>query len=439
MNGSVAISVKPKTNTTNALIRCFFLSAIIMMARPAVTPAQTPLEGPGSGLVGWWKLDDGSGSHPSDFSGNVNTGQFVGAPTWTSGMSGGALNFGGLVDFIRIPTYASLKTGVMTVAAWVNTSNLLKSSTRFFGAGGRMQCADTYGVWARPTGAIYASYPNASGTIIRSAMPGNAGTVQLGQWAHYVFTYSGNDTSVTISAYKNGSLAGTPYTASDGLANCGQVTALGSQEDLPNPLYQRTWAGRLKDFRVYNRVLSSDEITNLYNELKPTFTDTNAPSIPTGLTATAINSARVDLSWTASTDNTGVIGYIIYRAGTPIDSVRGLTSYSDIDHGVSTTFSYTVAPSTTYTYTVAAYDEAYNVSSQSASASAATHLPCQSVGRAVRFLRYRARHRASVVAQPAAIRFQVERLLFSLRSPSYRGTTILFLHLQDGTEPDALE
>src|SRR5205085_207809 len=40
----------------------------------------------------------------------------------------------------------------------------------------------------------------------------------------------------------------------------------------------------------------------------PAAGDTQAPSVPTGLAATAINSTRVDLSWTASTDNVGVTG-----------------------------------------------------------------------------------------------------------------------------------
>src|SRR5207249_184917 len=35
-------------------------------------------------------------------------------------------------------------------------------------------------------------------------------------------------------------------------------------------------------------------------------TDTVAPSVPTGLSATAISSSQINLSWTASTDNVGV-------------------------------------------------------------------------------------------------------------------------------------
>ena len=49
-----------------------------------------------NGLVGWWKLDDGSGTSAMDSSGNGNTGTLNNSPTWTtSGMNGGALTFNG--------------------------------------------------------------------------------------------------------------------------------------------------------------------------------------------------------------------------------------------------------------------------------------------------------------------------------------------------------
>jgi chitodextrinase len=41
--------------------------------------------------------------------------------------------------------------------------------------------------------------------------------------------------------------------------------------------------------------------------------DTTPPSAPTGLTATAVSTSRIDLAWTASTDNVGVAQYRIER------------------------------------------------------------------------------------------------------------------------------
>ncbi|MBI3415695.1 MAG: hypothetical protein HY043_10335, partial [Verrucomicrobia bacterium] len=43
-------------------------------------------------LVGYWKLDDGSGLSAVDSSGNGNTGTLVNGPTWTTGQFGGGLS-----------------------------------------------------------------------------------------------------------------------------------------------------------------------------------------------------------------------------------------------------------------------------------------------------------------------------------------------------------
>jgi hypothetical protein len=84
--------------------------------------------------------------------------------------------------------------------------------------------------------------------------------------------------------------------------------------------------------------------------------DTLAPTVPTNLTASAPDSTKVNLSWTASTDNIGVTGYKVFRNSVQIATVS-TTSYTDTS----------VTPGTSYTYTVAAYDAAGNTSVQSTS------------------------------------------------------------------------
>jgi Big-like domain-containing protein/IPT/TIG domain-containing protein/fibronectin type III domain protein/purple acid phosphatase-like protein len=88
-------------------------------------------------------------------------------------------------------------------------------------------------------------------------------------------------------------------------------------------------------------------------------TSTTPPSVPTGLTATAISSSQINLSWTASTGS--VAGYNIYRGGTKIGTAPS-TNYQDAG----------LSPSTSYTYNVSAYDAAGNTSAQSTGASATT-------------------------------------------------------------------
>ncbi|WP_158250378.1 endonuclease [Aquimarina sp. I32.4] len=83
-------------------------------------------------------------------------------------------------------------------------------------------------------------------------------------------------------------------------------------------------------------------------------TDTQAPSIPVGVIATNITDDSVKLSWNASTDNVGVVGYDVYRNGTFFSTV--------------TTTNYTVlrlTPDTNYSFFIKAKDQASNISAAS--------------------------------------------------------------------------
>jgi chitodextrinase len=92
-----------------------------------------------------------------------------------------------------------------------------------------------------------------------------------------------------------------------------------------------------------------------------TIADTTPPTTPTGLTAAAAGSSGVNLSWSASSDNVAVTGYIVRRNGVQIATP---VSRSYADTGLS--------PATTYSYTVAARDAAGNISPVSASVSVTT-------------------------------------------------------------------
>jgi Fibronectin type III domain len=104
-------------------------------------------------------------------------------------------------------------------------------------------------------------------------------------------------------------------------------------------------------------------------------TNAQALTAPTGLTATVASNSEIDLSWTGSTDNIGVTGYLIERCGggactnfVQIASVPpALTTYNDSG----------LAPSATYTYRVRATDMAtlegaYSVAATASTATAAT-------------------------------------------------------------------
>lgn len=91
--------------------------------------------------------------------------------------------------------------------------------------------------------------------------------------------------------------------------------------------------------------------------------DDTPPTNPSNLSV-AVGPSLVKLSWAASFDSTGVIGYSIYRNGTQIATVSS-TQFTYQDSGIATG---------TYSYSVAAYDLSGNVSNQSFPVSA-TVLP----------------------------------------------------------------
>jgi hypothetical protein len=172
----------------SALI-CLLAGAEIPIAAPAIAPAQTPLEGPGSGLVAWWQFDEPSGHTVADSSETADhTGLLIGSPTRTAGISGGAIRFNGVTDLIRIPQSPSLFLGTKTIAVWARVDDFLRLYTGFFGWGRGPAAIDNYHGYSRYNGMVYASYLNGAGTeIIRNNVLAPAGTVKLGQWAHFAF------------------------------------------------------------------------------------------------------------------------------------------------------------------------------------------------------------------------------------------------------------
>ncbi|MCX7170494.1 MAG: peptidylprolyl isomerase [Proteobacteria bacterium] len=114
-------------------------------------------------------------------------------------------------------------------------------------------------------------------------------------------------------------------------------------------------------------VAACDAAGNCSSQSEPasarTAADTTAPSVPTGLAATAVSDTRIDLSWTAATDNVAVTSYKIYGNGNYL-SATSTNTPKVIVNGA--------APKTTYAFTAAACDAAGNCSSQSAPSSVTT-------------------------------------------------------------------
>src|SRR4030042_3065682 len=97
---------------------CYLISFIFVLglAFTNVVKAQDD-----QNLIGWWKLDETSGTVAADSSGHGNDGTVVGGAKWVSGYIDGALDFDGDDNYVDCGYDPIFDTAdEMTLAAWVN-------------------------------------------------------------------------------------------------------------------------------------------------------------------------------------------------------------------------------------------------------------------------------------------------------------------------------
>jgi chitodextrinase len=99
--------------------------------------------------------------------------------------------------------------------------------------------------------------------------------------------------------------------------------------------------------------------------------DSQPPTAPSGVSATAVSSSRIDLSWSAATDNVGVTGYRVERC-----QGSGCSNFAQTATANGLTYSDTsLAASTSYSYRLRATDGAGNLSAYTTPVSATTPAP----------------------------------------------------------------
>lgn len=109
------------------------------------------------------------------------------------------------------------------------------------------------------------------------------------------------------------------------------------------------------DFYIIAKDAAGNESANS-NTITVTTPDTEAPTAPSGLSASAITGTSLTLNWTASTDNIGVTGYDVYQNAVKINSVPVTGTSFDVTG---------LTQASTYSFFVRALDNAGNVSSNS--------------------------------------------------------------------------
>ena len=198
------------------------------------------------GLIGHWRMDEGSGSTAADSTGYGNDATLSGA-TWTSTCTGKyALEFDGAGG--TAATGSNFDPPAQgTVAYWFRSDGTPASRQRPWGNGGNFEMwYDTDGLMS-----FDIATDGYQGGFITTTPVDTAN-----RWYHLVGVYDSADESYSI--YINGRLHKSgisTWAINDEAAN---ILTFGTRTG--NTQY---FDGAIRDFRVYNRPLSNDEIAEL--------------------------------------------------------------------------------------------------------------------------------------------------------------------------------
>jgi len=224
--------------------KLFYLVSFVLVLSIALTNVAKAAE---PDLVGWWRLDDGSGMTAIDSSGNGNDGTLQGNPKWVTGQIGGALQFNGVDEYVDVP-HAEILTAdnEVTVMAWINTE-------RYIGPTGD----NWQGILSKSNDPrSYSFYTEVSGSLHFSAAgfgPLSTSQVPLNEWAHVCAMVVGGQ----IAFYINGEAAGLSGSGVTlpGTADTANVVIGRTQEGA-----SRSFLGMIDDVRIYMRGLTQKEV-----------------------------------------------------------------------------------------------------------------------------------------------------------------------------------
>jgi len=206
-------------------------------------------------LVGWWKLDDGSGTTAFDSSGNGNDGTLEGDPQWVEGQLGGALEGDGNGDYIRVTHSDSLDiSDAVTVALWVY-GGIPPDQVICKGSGGGAWVASySFRIDDDSSHVRQINFRGRVGTnadAINSASP-----IPQDEWTHIAITFDVSAQGNNQKIYINGQLD-IESRSENPLSTNTDDLLIGADA------YDTTrwhWQGMLDDIRIYNQALPEGQI-----------------------------------------------------------------------------------------------------------------------------------------------------------------------------------
>ncbi len=226
-----------------------------------------------SGLAGYWKLDDATGTTATDSSTNANNGTLTNGPTWGTGQIGGDTVFDGTDDYVGYTSATNLglatATSEKTICSWVKTS--FTPATAQIIWDNHKSGAQVLQLGVNSSGVLQGRIRD--NNSVGDTTINGSGAINNGQWHHACMTIASTKTmQLYVDGAKNGS--STTHTMTSGIQSNPLYIAIGKDMETAGFAYV-TWNGSLDDVRIYDRALSDDEVSQLYRLTTPTGVDTS--------------------------------------------------------------------------------------------------------------------------------------------------------------------
>jgi hypothetical protein len=213
------------------------------------------------GLVGYWRLDDGTGKTARDSSGRGNDGTLyqLDATAWTAGRAGGGLRIDntGWVGVVPSPSLDAI-TNKITVSAWIYYDGSITMAdlwgtalSREIGTGVEQHYHLSLYMDGRPSLFITTT----SATALLQA----GSSVPKTTWVHLAGTYDGTEARL----YVDGTLAASQPIGND-FASDNTPLILGGNGNDASGVPTELFPGRLDEIMLYGRALSATEIGQLH-------------------------------------------------------------------------------------------------------------------------------------------------------------------------------
>lgn len=209
----------------------------------AATDASADAAPPDPDLVGWWKLDETTGTKATDSSSfGMNEGTVQGTATWTNaGQRSGAFVFDG-ASTIDVASHPSLMLGTkVSIALWVRVDTDVDDARLIhYGHG-----------WDVKLNGGHPQFETPDGYWVSKAV------VAVGSWHHVAFTF---DAGIVTSYYDGFPIDADTSTLEAGAGLGGYDYAVRLGATLGGAYAMK---GALDDVRLYRRVLTAQDVDAL--------------------------------------------------------------------------------------------------------------------------------------------------------------------------------